>query len=290
MPRLDPAIFQQPKHETENQLDYDFLQVEYEAVREAITERNWDFWTIISGNPGVGKSTLGLLLALITDPEANDPNTIATRTAYDTGTFIENLVEHEGPTTEIFDEAIQGAMGKEAMTTDYKALEATGEMVRGLNHHAIMTIPRFWGFGPYWRNTRADAWLHVERRGRARVHIPSPNLYSKDDTFWQYVCTVEYPTLEGTEIWDAYDATKKAYLRPAIRRRLADVRAKTQPQDEDEGPTRAMQLRNLAEEAAGVVEAWTANGKPDRAYLIRQYGLPDHEAGIVARTMRAFRK
>lgn len=177
----------------------------YRLVAQRMREKEWDYVTVIDGSEGKGKSSLAMLLATYTD-EGFD----GTRVAFELDELFPLMEKAPKLSSIVFDEAIQGAYRREAMTGDNRALNKAAMISRKRGLHLIMCIPNFWDLETYFQQRRAKVWFSVDRRGRAVVHFPSRNRYRRD-VFWKPTHNYEYPAVDAG-LWANYSVTKDDYI------------------------------------------------------------------------------
>lgn len=238
----------------------------YQRIRHKLLHEGWDYVTVVSGTEGTGKSNLGLLLATYEDPEFD-----GTAVAFTMNDLLPLLERAPKASTVIFDEAVQGAYRRDAMTSENRTLNKAAMIARKRGIHLVLCIPNFWDLDSYFRDHRAKVWFLMERRNMALVHFPKRNRY-KREVFWEPSTYYDHPNV-GPGIWLPYDQTKDAY----IARELRNARDPEAEATEKAAEVKAEALqrdRDLANEIK-------ANGLDTIPAIMAQYGVGKHRAAAL---------
>ena len=177
-------------------------------------KNKWDYTVAITGEEGVGKSALALLLALAGDPqfdvfrnELYAPDFLTTK----------SLITDLPPNSWIVaDEAIRilYKLHRDRLQIFLNMLYAVGRSHRKIS---LMLMPRFRDFNEYFRNHRVRLWIHVVSRGIAVVHKRLGSEFTYDPWF--------------------YDYGEKAYINLVRRKKVVNIRVEDVLEFERRMPT-----------------------------------------------------
>ena len=165
-------------------------------------KQKWDYTVAITGEEGVGKSALALLLSL-----AGDPNFDVFKNELYAPDFLRTkaLITDLPPNSWIVaDEAIRilYKLRRDRVQIFLNMLYAVARSQRKIS---LMLMPRFRDFNEYFRNHRIRLWIHVISRGIAIVHKRLGSEFTYDPWF--------------------YDYGEKAYINLVRRKKVVNVKA-----------------------------------------------------------------
>lgn len=141
-------------------------------------KKDWDLVIVITGEEGVGKSTLALILAILIDLKFNlKRNLIFSPTKEKMAQKIQSLPRRS---CIVADEAIKILYKMEYWSGVQKYLNKLFAVCRDDNHVVILCIPNFQDLNKYFRSHRAKLWFHVIDRGTVVAFKPHWNPFSKD--------------------------------------------------------------------------------------------------------------
>jgi len=152
------------------------------SVAELVQERvskEWDLVIGITGEEGVGKSTLAILLSKLIDPRFDLVKNVAYLPTYDEvqGKFYALKPKQ----VFLVDEAIKVLYKLRWADKFQIELNEMYATERYQTKVTILCMPRFLDFNERFRNHRIKIWIHVFGRGRAAVFIKDDiNIYASD--------------------------------------------------------------------------------------------------------------
>jgi rubrerythrin len=162
-----------------------------------------DFVVLIGGYEGVGKSTLAILLAMITC-KGFDIRKDIIYTLEDLEKRLKTVPKYH---TLILDEAVEIAFSRKAMHKHQKEIIQIFMQIRQKNLCFIMLIPNIGDIDKYFREHRASRWIEVTKRGEFIVHEKIKNIY-KGKVFWRQSYIDSFGPLDE-ELWMDYVEVKK---------------------------------------------------------------------------------
>lgn len=266
----------------------DLLYAEYSEIRRLIVERNWDYWTLITGDERTGKSTLANIVAQITDPDFAPKK----QTAFSLLEYLDILETARPGQTCVLDEAGSVAYARDSQKRENKALNVIS-MVSGMkNLHVIMVVPDKRDVDTFFRNRRVRAWLHVGSRGSCIAHVRRKTPY-QDEPYWMPVFRHHFA---DAPIGTGYDSKKKGFLDASIRdaRETLSARQKAPSQGEEDEPalSRREEELKIAHHVAGNDRYWVKRGsgfKVEVGAVRVDFSLKETQARGIARMARAIR-
>ena len=146
------------------------------VIRDRV-RHNFDAVVIISGDEGLGKSSLALRMA-----EVLDPTFQVGRICYTSKDVLSRFRDTEKGRVIIYDEAARSLLGANSNTPEAKSLAMALMLVREKGLITILNIPRIRELAPSMRARRATLWFYIPQRGIARVHERVSRPGYKDDT------------------------------------------------------------------------------------------------------------
>lgn len=226
------------------------------TVRTAryIREENQDLVLPITGAEGDGKSTLALWLALLFDRDFNH-EVLPERISWDSQTHQRLVNQAPRYKPVILDEG-EGILGQDHMTSENRSFKKFLYRCRKQNVIQLIITPNWQAFSRVLKDWRARRRIQLDGKGKGRLLQKS-----QDGDGWGKVFSFNFPSLEGTKLWDAYSE-------------LADLGAEGKdPHNadtattEDDGPTLEDYVRDYATELEPLAEiarreAVTEDGEP----------------------------
>lgn len=177
-------------------------------------QRDLDIVLVVTGDEGVGKSTLALRLALLF---SDDGETISTHDILsNTGDYIARARELDPGSPIVLDEAFDGANSRRAMKqSNVDFMRFLGE-ARALRLVHILCFPRLHNLDPYIRAHRMTYRLHVPTRGEAEVYEVQSDKFSNREPYQQLVTKFTFPHLEDHPVWPHYQSQKLDNIHDSI--------------------------------------------------------------------------
>lgn len=135
------------------------------AVARQRTDRDWDAVILVTGPEGTGKSTLVLRMARQIDPTFS-----LERLVYTPEALVEQYEKVRPGEVVVWDEGVRGLFATDTFTETQKDVLKLFALCRAKRAIVFICIPNIWTAAKQLRQARAFLWIHVEARGRARVH------------------------------------------------------------------------------------------------------------------------
>ncbi len=153
------------------------------VLKERI-KRNWDNVVAITGDEGVGKSTLAIWIGKLVDKYFNiERNEIVST---DPKELYEKITKLRKGSVLIVDEAIKILYKHEWASKTQKFLNTVYALARKENKTTLLCIPRFRDLNEFFRNHRVKFWIHVFARGKAIIFVRDWNPFAKDVWWMDY--------------------------------------------------------------------------------------------------------
>ena len=174
---------------------------------------DWDAMIVITGEHGVGKSTLMQQFGFEMDKHFDQKNNISYIPTVKNITEKFNAIQK----FQVFgiDEAMEVMYKQDFMKDFQKALIKMYARERKQNKITIMCIPAFGDLSKTFRNTRVKYWIYVAERGHAVLLCRPPTPYSDDawnlkllnKDFDQTIKTKKVMNITSTEIINSLKST-----------------------------------------------------------------------------------
>lgn len=143
------------------------LKEKLKHIVHKVIALNYDYLVVITGDEGIGKTSLALQLCKIVDP-----NFTAKQAAYNVNQFEELVNSLKPGQALLIDEGIM-AFSREAMTKGVRFIIKTLTKCRKLRLFIVICIPQFSLLDKYIRKHRAKTVIRVVKRGRYFVYNKS---------------------------------------------------------------------------------------------------------------------
>ena len=148
---------------------------------------DFDLVIAITGEEGVGKSTIAIWLAVLIDPKFNFENNMSFFP--DPNKVTREYHALKKYSVYILDEAVRAVYKMDWQSKLQQSLVKMYTTERWQNKVSILCIPRFWDLAGHFRTHRVKVWIHVMERGHAFVYIK--NIDKDSDDPWHLKRTLE---------------------------------------------------------------------------------------------------
>jgi hypothetical protein len=209
------------------------------------TRHHWDAVVAVTGDEGTGKSTLAMRLAIRSAELAG--STWSPREACYSALDLlgayraarKEMGRRKGKPV-VADDAIRDLMAGDQMNPEQKAVVKALTLVRETGAILFICAPSIWLIPKQLRARRITLWLHVVRRGLARVHERDRRLnYLPTDALGLAISpraphVAWKPYLENSTVWQEYLTSKEERLDltlAGLERELTVKRAKAEGTD-----------------------------------------------------------
>ena len=174
-PRVDPATFRDLiiNEQTSGEL---WLLVRY--IRRRL-RKNHDLLIAITGDEGVGKSTLAVRLSYWIDKNFTLENNVSFYP--NPNKIVDDYSKLKKKSVFLLDEAVRVALKYDWAGKLQQSLLKMYTTERWQCKCTIMCIPRIWDLAPYFRDHRTKIWIHVDRRGHASIYQKDNDKDNRDD-------------------------------------------------------------------------------------------------------------
>ena len=145
-----------------------------------LTRVNNDFDCVVAvtGDEGVGKSSLAMWLAMLTDKKFSVKDSVVfSPKTQDAISQVKKLHRYGSI---VMDEGIKMAYKLNWQNKVQQLLNMVYTLNRAENKMTIICIPQFTDLNTFFRKHRVYFWIHVYARGRAVVFKKIPNPYGQD--------------------------------------------------------------------------------------------------------------
>ena len=145
-------------------LFHKYLVKNLEDIREKKIKQDYDWFQVISGREGSGKSTLGIQVCSFIDPTFN-----INQICMDTDEFVRVLKDSKKQQAVMLDEAGTVLYSREAMTNINRLLTKAFMVIRAKNLFVCIVLPSFFLLDSYIRNHRVNCLIYINRRGNFKM-------------------------------------------------------------------------------------------------------------------------
>lgn len=152
-------------------------------IKEAVTKRNDDYLTIVTGIEGSGKSTLAMQMAATVDPNFSEERILYT--AEDLNEFIHEIEKNPIPgRAVILDEGNMFLFSRDSMSGKNKMVVRWLSICRQKNVMVFVCVPNFFTIDTYIREHRVKAIFNCYERGKfkayAKAAVPQLNRWGRN--------------------------------------------------------------------------------------------------------------
>jgi len=179
-------------------------------VVPSVQKKDFDWFVVIDGEEGGGKSVFGFQIAKILDP-----NFTHTQVAFNANEFISLVIKSKRHQCIIFDEAFTGLSSRTSLSEINNMLVSLMMEMRQKNLFIILIMPSFFMLDKYCVLHRAKGLFHVYMKNGRRGfwHFYNRNrmklLYLNGKKFYDY--SKPKPIIFG-RFQDQYMVNKESYL------------------------------------------------------------------------------
>jgi len=180
-------------------------------VMPSVQKKDWDWFVVIDGMEGAGKSVLGFQIAKVLDPDFTHE-----QIAYNANEFIALVIKAKKHQCIVFDEAFTGLSSRTSLSEINNLLVSLMMEMRQKNLFIILIMPSFFMLDKYCVLHRAKGLFNVYMRNGKRGFWNFYNknrmkyLYLKGKKFYEYNSTK--PIIFG-RFQDQYMINKGEYLK-----------------------------------------------------------------------------
>jgi len=140
-----------------------------------------DFFMVIDGPTGEGKSTLAQWIRIITNRMFKIKSTIEETSIYNRAELREKFKTLQEHQCVIADEAMNILFSRDAMKGEQKEMIRLIDMIRDRHLIPIFCLPSIWGLDRHFLNSgRVRVWVHIVERGRGYIFMPDNNAFTED--------------------------------------------------------------------------------------------------------------
>lgn len=142
-------------------------------------KRDWDIVVAITGEEGIGKSSLAIRMGMMIDPEFDLERNIIYIPSYKQ---IVDKITHDLPrySVVIVDEAIKTMYKRRFANRLQIFLNTIYSICRKENKASILCMPDFQDFDRFFRQHRILLWIHILERGKAVVFVRDWSPFTRD--------------------------------------------------------------------------------------------------------------
>jgi hypothetical protein len=165
-------------------------------------QNDYDYWTVIAGLEGEGKSSLGIQIGSLVSKGK-------VYICFSPDDFYDAVrIAKKGETIQL-DEGGVLLLSREAMSQTNRQIIKIGMLVRQKNLHVILCIPNFFLIDTYIRDHRVNLLIQIKKRGRYRgIFDTGIKTVSRDG--WKYKNVIGLK-IKPNKVWDG-DFRKKIPL------------------------------------------------------------------------------
>lgn len=131
-----------------------------------VTQQDKDHFVCITGVEGTGKSTLGLQMACVIDP-----NFSIAQVCYEPVHFVRAIKEVKPGSCILLDEGCLFLFSREAMSDSNRLVVKLLTIMRQKNLVVIVCLPNFHILDTYLRDHRVQTLIHINKRGCFTVYV-----------------------------------------------------------------------------------------------------------------------
>jgi len=125
-----------------------------------------DHLTVICGDEGIGKSTIGLQFGAVVSPHSFS----VAHVCYTLSDFSNCIFKAKKTDSIVCDEGLLFSFSREAISGANKMFVKLLSICRQLNLHIIINVPNFWNLESYAREHRVKSLLHITQRGFGEIY------------------------------------------------------------------------------------------------------------------------
>ncbi len=148
----------------EGRFFHKYLMADLDLVKKKLRD-DFDWFQIVCGYEGYGKSTLGINCCYYVDPTFN-----IDRICMEADEFIKALKKSKKYQAILLDEAGTQLYSREAMTSINRLLTKAFMIIRQKNLFVCIVLPSFFMLDSYIRNHRINSLLYCYKRGKFRAY------------------------------------------------------------------------------------------------------------------------
>jgi len=175
----------------------------------------------IIADEGMGKSTLMLQLGLqycySRDGQLPDTDEFLDRLCFDRAGFQQKMAESDKQALIMVPDAARILYSMDVAKSEQKQIEKDLMDVRGLEYMILLGFQSWDRIGGEIKERRSKMALKIPRRGLVRGYNRGAMDEKLDNGRWpESVLTDKFPSLEGTELWEKYQALDREKKRERL--------------------------------------------------------------------------
>ena len=162
-----------------------------DRVKPSVQKKDFDWFVVVDGQEGAGKSVFGFQLAKVLDPNFSNE-----QIAFTANDFIRLVVKAKKYQCIVFDEAFTGLSSRTSLSEINNILVSLMMEMRQKNLFIILIMPSFFMLDKYCVLHRAKGLFHVYMRDGKRGYW---NFYNKRSMKMLYLTGKKYYEYTGTK-------------------------------------------------------------------------------------------
>ena len=183
------------------------LEKNLDIVKD-ILRKDMDFFMVVDGYEGLGKTTLALEICNYIDDDFN-----LGKLAFTGDEFIGVLRNAEPYSAVLLDEGGTVLFSRRAMDEMNKRIVELLMTIRAKNLFFCLCLPNIFWLDVYARKHRVGALAHVTKRGRFSFYSKRRiGQMLKENMYGRPNFTESFRSLDGNELWDQYQEKKFAFV------------------------------------------------------------------------------